>query len=54
MKSIEKMFQIFAVAAVLTDEFVDEEADGDDVEDEQVEDVLTILLQEVCPDVPFL
>jgi len=38
---------------VLTDELVDEETDGDDVEDEQVEDVLTVLLQEVCPNVPF-
>lgn len=38
----------------LTDEFIDEETDGDDVEDEQVEDVLTVLLQEVRPDVPFL
>lgn len=38
----------------LTDELVDEEADGDDVEDEEVEDVLTVLLQEVCPDVPLL
>ena len=38
----------------LTDKFVYEEADGDDVEDEEVEDVLPILLQEVRPDVPLL
>jgi len=34
----------------LTDELVDEEADGDDVEDEQVKDVLPVLLQKVGPD----
>ena len=54
LNSIEKLRNYFFVATVLTDELVDEETDGDDVEYEQVEDVLTILLQEVCPDIPFL
>jgi hypothetical protein len=38
----------------LTDELVDEEADGDDVEDEQVKDVLPVLLQKVGPDVDVI
>ena len=37
----------------LTDELVNEEADGDDVEDKEVEDVLPILFQKVRPDVPL-
>lgn len=37
----------------LTYESFDEQGDGDDVEDEQIEDVLTILLQERCDAVPF-
>ena len=37
----------------LTNKLVNEEADCDDIEDKEVEDVLTVLLQKVCPDVPL-
>ena len=37
----------------LTDELIDEEADGNDIEDKEVEDVLPIFFQKVCPDVPL-
>ena len=43
-----------ATAQELTDESLDKQGDGDDVEDEQVEDVLPVLLEEGDPAVPAL
>ena len=38
----------------LTDEPLNEQSDGDDVEDEEIEDVLSVLLEESDPAVPAL
>ena len=51
-------FSCFVGVAVLeepelTNKLVNEEADCDDIEDKEVEDVLTVLLQKICPDVPL-
>jgi hypothetical protein len=39
------VFLFYGKAAVLTHESLDEEREGDDIEDDEVEDVLPVLLQ---------
>ena len=48
------LFTFLSHDKLLTDEALDEEGDGDDVEDKEVEDVLSVLLEESDPAVPSL